>query len=353
MILITGGAGFVGSSIAIYLKKLISQSNITVLDNLKRRGSELNLIRLKKNKINFIHGDIRNTEDLKFKKNKISTIIECSAEPSVLAGTSDELAYLFNTNLTGTINCLNLAKQHNSNFIFLSSNRVYPYTEINKIKFFESENRFILKENQKISGFSLNGIDESFSLNGLKSFYGATKLSSELIIQEYSKSYKIKSIINRCGVIAGPWQMGKIDQGIFAYWMLQYFYKNKLSYFNFGSKGKQVRDVIHINDLCKLIFNQITLIKKKNGNTYNVGGGIVSNISLKETSKICSEITGNKLRIAKSKIKRINDIRIYISNTNKVQKDFNWSISYKPKKILYDIFLWIKKNEIILKNNIF
>ena len=103
----------------------------------------------------------------------------------------------------------------------------------------------------------------------------------------------------------------------------------------------------------ELANHQISLIKKKNGNTYNVGGGIVSNISLKETSKICSEITGNKLRIAKSKIKRINDIRIYISNTNKVQKDFNWSISYKPKRILYDIFLWIKKNEIILKNSIF
>ena len=270
-----------------------------------------------------------------------------------MAGYSDELAYLFNTNLTGTINCLNVAKQHNSNFIYMSSNRVYPYTSINKVNFLESENRFILKENQTISGVCLNGIDESFNLNGLKSFYGASKLSSEFFVQEYSKAYNIKSIINRCGVIAGPWQMGKIDQGIFAYWMLQYFYKRKLSYFNFGSKGKQVRDVIHIKDLCKLIYNQISLIKNKRGNVYNVGGGIFSNVSLKETSKICSQITGNKLKIAKSRIKRINDMRIYISNTNKVQKDFNWSINYEPKKILYDIFLWIKKNETTLKNTIY
>src|SRR4051794_25709476 len=108
-ILITGGAGFVGSSIALNLRKNRPEDEIVCLDNLKRRGSELNLPRLAKAGISFVHGDIRNREDLGNAGEGITTIIEASAEPSVLAGINSEPDYLINTNLNGTINCLYLA----------------------------------------------------------------------------------------------------------------------------------------------------------------------------------------------------------------------------------------------------
>src|SRR4051812_25987042 len=109
-ILITGGAGFVGSNMALKLKRDYPEVSITVLDNLKRRGSELSLKRLKDAGITFVHGDIRNKEDLVFDE-KIDLLIECSAEPSVLAGIDGSPEYLMNTNLVGTLNCLELARK--------------------------------------------------------------------------------------------------------------------------------------------------------------------------------------------------------------------------------------------------
>jgi CDP-paratose 2-epimerase len=206
-ILITGGAGFVGSNLAIKLKEKYSDSEIFVLDNLKRRGSELNLPRFKKTGINFIHGDIRNKEDLEDIE-KIDLIFECSAEPSVLAGLNTSPSYLINTNLLGTINCLELARKNKANFIFISTSRVYPVKLINDLEFEEEKTRFSFKAEQKIVGASVEGIAENFPLEGARSLYGSTKLCSEIIMQEYMDSFGLKGIINRCGVITGPWQMG-------------------------------------------------------------------------------------------------------------------------------------------------
>lgn len=107
-VLITGGARFVGSSLSIQLKKFYPDYKIIALDNLKRRGSELNLSRLRESSVEFFHGDIRNPEDFDILP-KIDVIIEASAEPSVLAGISGTPDYVVNTNLVGTINCLNFA----------------------------------------------------------------------------------------------------------------------------------------------------------------------------------------------------------------------------------------------------
>ena len=129
--LITGGAGFVGSSLAILLKENFSDIDVIALDNLKRRGSELNVRRLQENGVRFCHGDIRNTEDLNF--NNIDCLIECSAEPSVLAGFDGSPDYLLNTNLGGTIHCLELARKCGARVIFLSTSRVYPIHSLNRL----------------------------------------------------------------------------------------------------------------------------------------------------------------------------------------------------------------------------
>src|SRR5882762_10114229 len=136
-ILITGGAGFVGSSIAIELKTKYPAYTVTALDNLKRRGSELNISRLAAAGVKFLHGDIRNREDLESINENVDCIIEASAEPSVLAGIDGMPDYLLNTNLVGTINCLNLAVKKKAAFIFLSTSRIYPIENIENIRFTE------------------------------------------------------------------------------------------------------------------------------------------------------------------------------------------------------------------------
>ena len=106
-ILITGGAGFIGSSLCIALKEKYSSYTIIAFDNLKRRGSEINIAEFKKNGVEFIHGDIRNFEDLD-SVGHFDVLIECSAEPSVMAGLNSNPTYVINNNLYGSINCFNL-----------------------------------------------------------------------------------------------------------------------------------------------------------------------------------------------------------------------------------------------------
>jgi len=342
-ILITGGAGFVGSNLAIKLKNKYPKSNILALDNLKRRGSELNISRLKLARVNFIYGDVRNKEDLNFKK--IDLLLECSAESSVMAGINSSPEYLINTNLLGAINCFELARKHKADVIFLSTSRVYPIKKLNRLKFIEKEKVFDLAKDQKIKGASDKGVAENFPLNGIRSLYGTTKLCAELLLQEYIENYGIKAIINRCGLITGPWQMGKIDQGVVVFWLAQHIFKGTLSYIGFNGNGKQVRDFIHIDDLFKLIDVQINNMSKFNKKVYNVGGGINHRFSLKELTYFCQKISNNKIKIVSENKQRKGDIRIYISDITKVTKETGWKPKIDIEETLNDIYKWIIKNK--------
>ena len=347
-ILITGGAGFVGSNLAILYKQEHENVRVICLDNLKRRGSEFNLDRLKKNGIEFLHGDIRNKEDL-LSLPKIDIILECSAEPSVLAGLDGSPDYLINTNLIGTLNCLELARRDSPDFIFLSTSRVYPIATINNVDFEESETRFTISQNQSIPGVSPHGYSEEFPLNGSRSLYGATKLSSELIIQEYIEFYKIRGLINRCGVLTGPWQMGKVDQGIIVFWMANHVYNLPLGYFGYGGKGKQVRDILHVKDLYRLIVKQLNGLDRYNNEIYNVGGSSEVSVSLAELTEYCSRFSGNQVSIRSVPEDRIADIRIYLSDTSKVRSVTDWKPEISTERILEEIYEWIFNNKALLE----
>ena len=348
-ILITGGAGFVGSSLAIGIKKKYPQYSITCLDNLKRRGSELNLPRLDSLGIQFIHGDIRNREDLYSVENELTTIIEASAEPSVLAGINNSPDYIINTNLLGTVNCLHLAAKVKADFIFVSTSRIYPVEANDQILFTEQDTRFVLSEQQEVKGVSGNGISEDFPIDGSRSFYGATKLCSEFLISEFNKFYSLPTVINRCGVITGPWQMGKTDQGVIVHWVAQHYWNKALSYFGYGGQGKQVRDILHVGDLFELIDFQLHHMDKVNGRVFNVGGGKEISVSLSELTAICEKITGNKIPITKVQEERQADIRIYISDNSRIKAATGWVPVTGVEETIRDIYQWIKTNELLLK----
>jgi CDP-paratose 2-epimerase len=347
--LITGGCGFVGSSLALQLQKHYSDIKIICLDNLRRRGSELNISRLKKNGIEFVHGDIRNKEDLE-SVGKIDVILECSAEPSVLAGYDSSPEYLINTNLLGTINCLELARKREADFIFLSTSRVYPVSTINNLKIRETGSRFELEDHQEIPGASGKGVSEDFPLNGARSLYGATKLSSELIIQEYVSMYNLRGVINRCGVLTGPWQFGKADQGVIVLWMTRHFWKQNLSYIGFGGEGKQVRDILHVDDLYNLLDIQLNSMDKHSGEIYNVGGGREISVSLQELTGFCAKISNNTISMSQVKENRNADIPIYLTDNTKVTQATGWKPTTTPETILSDIHKWIEENEPALRD---
>jgi len=350
-ILITGGAGFAGSTIALSLKRSAPEARITVMDSLKRRGSELNIPRLRDCGIEFIHGDIRNRED--FPRLDYNVLIECSAEPSVLAGVTDNPMYLINTNLMGTINCLEEARVRKADLVFLSTSRVYPVDLLNGLESHEEETRFVWNSGQSHPGWSPEGVREDFPLGNFRSLYGTSKLCSELFIQEYSALYGLRCVINRCGVIAGPWQFGKVDQGVFTLWMLRhYFRKEGLNYIGYGGTGKQVRDLIHSEDIADLILLQIERIEEVKGNIYNVGGGTLNSLSLCETTALCREITGNTIAIGQQPENRPMDLRIYIGDSTALKNGLSWSPRRSSREILIDIFQWIRDNETSIRQTL-
>lgn len=347
-ILVTGGAGFVGSNLAIKFKKDNPECRVIALDNLKRRGSELNINRIKSANVEFVHGDIRNKEDLE-SVGQFNLLIECSAEPSVLAGYNESPEYLINTNLIGTVNCLEVTRKNKADIVFLSTSRVYPIQTINKIKYDELQTRFEPSKNQIVNGISSKGISEDFPLEGTRSLYGTTKLCSELLLQEYIEMYGIRGIINRCGLLTGPWQMGKIDQGVIVLWIAKHIFGGELSYIGYQGNGKQVRDILHIDDLYRLICLQLKEIEKHSGKIYNVGGGNELSISLCELTKLCQEITQSKIKINSIMENRDADIPYYVTDFSKVKKATGWKPEKSLKETIKEIADWIYENKQNLK----
>ena len=259
-----------------------------------RRGSELNLPRLREAGVEFVHGDVREPDDLAA-AGSFDAMVECSAEPSVLAGFADT-SYSVQTNLVGAFNCLERAREENAFVVFLSTSRVYPVAPQLELALEEAETRFELAAEQPIAGAGPRGIAEDFPLPGARTLYGATKLSAELLIEEYADAFGLRAVVNRCGVIAGPWQMGKVDQGVFSWWLLSHHFGRPLTYIGFGGAGKQVRDLLHVDDLVDLVDEQLGDPERWSGSVANVGGGRECSLSLLETTVLCRELTGNEVR---------------------------------------------------------
>jgi CDP-paratose 2-epimerase len=342
-VLVTGGAGFVGSNLAIALA-LDSEYQVLAFDNLHRRGSELNLSRLAEAGVQFVRGDVREPADLE-QLPKVGAIVECSAEPSVMSGTAGDTSYLVHTNLTGAYNCLELARRDGAGIVFLSTSRVYPVTGLASIRLDEGKTRFVVADQQELDGVSPAGISERFPMRGARTLYGATKLAAELLIDEYRASFGLRAVVDRCGVIAGPWQMGKVDQGVFTHWMLSHHFRQSLRYIGYRGSGKQVRDLIHIDDLIELVSEELSEPDRWDGLTVNVGGGAERSLSLLETTRICRELTGNEVEIEPISETRQGDVPVYISDCSELFRHTEWRPKRSAEDTLRDIHAWIVSNE--------
>lgn len=346
-ILITGGAGFVGSNLAVKLKTHFDGADVCVLDNLYRKGSECNLPRLENHSIKFINGDVRNYEDLR-KAGKIDFLIECSAEPSVLAGQGKDTDYLIQTNLNGAINCAEYCREHNAAMLFLSTSRVYPYKTLANAVVSETETRFEFNKKQAVPGLSQEGVAEDFPMSGPRSLYGATKYAAEVMLEEYRDRFSIPVIINRCGVLSGPWQFGKSDQGIAAFWTAAHMNGRNLKYIGFRGCGKQVRDFLHIDDLFELIKIQMKNPEKfSEAGFFNIGGGRRISASLKELTAICEKVTGRKIEITAEPELRYADIPVYLTDTARIKEFCGWSPQITLEKMIQDINNWINSDPAI------
>jgi CDP-paratose 2-epimerase len=340
-ILITGGAGFVGSTLALAVRRNHPDVKVTAFDNLRRRGSEMNVPRLHAAGVKFVHGDVRSMEDLDSVRPAPDLILECSAEPSVLAGYGGSPEYLIHTNLTGCFHCLEIARRAKSDFLFVSTSRVYPVALINSLAWDETETRYALRMEQTLPGASQQGIREDFPLHGARSLYGMTKLAGELMVAEYGDAYGLRFVIDRCGLLTGPWQMAKPDQGVIALWVAAHCFDRGLKYIGFDGSGKQVRDFLHIDDFCDLVLDQIEHFERYAGRHWNVGGGARNSLSLREATSLCREVTGRSTAVTPTSENRPSDLRLYITDHGAVSAVHGWQPKRDADRTIRDIAQWM------------
>jgi len=342
IVLVTGSDGLVGSeSVKFFSKKGFF---VVGIDNNSRKkffGEEASTLKnrkiLKSTISNYQHINLDITSD-KIKdifekyRNQIKLVIHTAAQPSHdWAATNPKVD--FNVNAYGTLNLLENTRifAKDASFIYTSTNKVYGDNP-NNLQFKEYKTRYspvdtFVKE---------NGFDEKFPIdNTLHSLFGVSKLSADILTQEYGKYFGMKTVSFRGGCLTGGGHAGTMLHGFLSYLMKCVMYEKK--YKIFGYKGKQVRDNIHSFDLVNSFYEFYK--NPKIGEVYNIGGGIDSNCSMIEAIEMCENLVGKKLDYNYVEKPRKGDHQWYISNISKFKMDYpNWKLTYGVPEILEDIY---------------
>jgi CDP-paratose 2-epimerase len=336
-LVVTGGCGFVGAALARRLAELLPGTRVTVFDNFRRAGSELNRAALRPFGIDVVHGDARCRSDVDALP-ACDWLIDAAAEPSVLAGTDasggTSTRQLVEHNLWGTVNLLEAAAVRRAGFVMLSTSRVYAIEALTSLPLVEAGAAYRLDASRDLpAGAGPDGIGEAFTTRGPVSLYGATKLASEALAIEYATQAGTPLFINRCGVMAGAGQFGRADQGIFSWWIHSWAAGRPLRYIGFGGRGLQVRDCLHPDDLARLVLRQITSTATGPKPIVNVSGGQASATSLAELSAWCTARFGAHT-VAADHAPRPNDIPWLVLDHAAASQAYGW----RPERDRFTIF---------------
>tara|TARA_B100002052_G_C15859793_1_gene589474 strand:+ start:538 stop:1590 length:1053 start_codon:yes stop_codon:yes gene_type:complete len=346
-ILITGSSGLIGSEAVEYYSK--RGHAVTGIDNNMRKyffgekGDTIwNVKRLKNKYKTYSHFDIdvRDYEkvDELIKKYKFDCIIHCAAQPS-----HDKAAEIplidFHVNATGTLNLLEATRIHSAEtvFIYMSTNKVYGDTP-NKIPLIELDTRWDYK-NKK----DYNGINEKLTIDqSTHSLFGASKLSGDIIAQEYGKYFNMNVGIFRGGCLTGPMHSGVQLHGFLSYLVKVAIKKDE--YTVFGYKGKQVRDNIHSLDVIRA-FNYF-MENPKQGEVYNLGGGRANSISILEAIKQIQARLNYEMDWSYNDKNRVGDHICYISDLKKFKSHYPaWNVSITIDDILSELITFELKKK--------
>ena len=306
------------------------------IDNLARSGSETNRVSLKRLGLQLFHGDIRLASDLESLP-VVDWVIDAAAQPSVLAGRDGKTStrQLLEHNLLGTINLLEYCRASRTGFIMLSTSRVYSIPTLTQLPFRTESSSYILDGGQPWpAAVSLAGVGEGFSTEAPISLYGATKLASERLAQEYAAGFQVPVWINRCGVLAGAGQFGTAEQGIFSYWLHAHSTRRSLKYLGFGGHGFQVRDALHPRDLARMV--DVQLRSGGPGQLLNVSGGQANSMSLAQLTVWCDQRFGPHQPIADGS-ERPYDVPWLILDSSKALTATTWKPHLSLHQILEEI----------------
>ena len=336
-ILITGGCGFLGSNlVADALKK---QYEVIAFDNLSRLGSEKNLSWLKGLKGNFthIHGDIRNSNDItriihSFKPN---TIFHLAGQVAMTTSIQDPRKD-FEINTVGTFNLLEAVRVHSPNTIVVYSSTNKVYGDLEQYNYLEKDLRYVCEEFPK-------GFSEKTPLE-FHSPYGASKGAADQYVLDYARMFGLKTVVFRHSSMYGGRQFSTYDQGWIGWFCQQALNKKNNptpDLFTISGTGKQVRDVLHAEDMKTLYWSVIEHIEKTKGQAYNVGGGISNSLSLLELFEYLEDSCNIKLEYKKLPV-RESDQKVFIADLTKITNDTNWSPQVTYQEGISRMIQWLE-----------
>jgi len=349
--LITGSAGLVGSEAV----RFFSNQGLDVIgiDNDMRcyffgedASTKWNQKKLNKEVANYTHLDIdiRNQDDLSviFKRysKDIKLVIHAAAQPSHDWSVTEPLTD-FTVNALATLNLLEATRVYcpDAVFIFTSTNKVYGDL-VNSLELEELENRWELESNHL---YFEHGIDENFSVDqSLHSLFGASKLSADILVQEYGRYFDMKTACFRGGCLTGSGHSGTELHGFLAY-LIKCVLKGDTYTVN-GYKAKQVRDNIHSSDLISAFWSYFQ--NPRSGEVYNIGGSRFSNCSMLEAIDISQKITGKELNWLYNDNPRIGDHIWWVSDTRKFQGHYpEWEQKYNIEMTINEIVLGLRERD--------
>ncbi|WP_189612658.1 NAD-dependent epimerase/dehydratase family protein [Pigmentiphaga litoralis] len=336
-ILITGGCGFLGSNLAAHA--LEHGIDLCVFDSLYRSGSLSNLHWLQsKGNFSFVHGDIRNTNDV--------DRVVASFMPDVVFHLAGQVAMTtsianprmdFEVNALGTLNVLEAIRKHSpaTGIIYSSTNKVYG--DLEQYAYQETATRYQCVERPR-------GFDETTPLD-FHSPYGCSKGAADQYLLDYNRIFGLKTIVFRHSSMYGGRQFATADQG-WVGWFCQKAaeasHGSKTS-FTISGNGKQVRDVLHADDMISLYFNAASRINEAAGNAFNIGGGIENSLSLLELFDVLSEAIGTKLNYAKLP-PRESDQRVFVADLAKAKSMLDWSPQVNARDGVVQMLKWVDQN---------
>jgi CDP-paratose 2-epimerase len=334
--LITGGCGFLGSNLA---SEVLSRGHeLAVFDNLSRLGATANLAWLQsQGKFQFIHGDIRNTND-------VERVIQ-NIKPDVIFHLAGQVAMTtsianprmdFEINVVGSFNLLEAVRKHVPQAIIIYSSTNKVYGDLEWTHYHEMETRYVTPEFPQ-------GFDESISLD-FHSPYGCSKGAADQYMLDYARIFGLKTIVFRHSSMYGGRQFSTYDQGWVGWFCLQALLTKQdqlTSPFTISGNGKQVRDVLHADDMKRLYFAAVDNIAVAKGQAFNIGGSMRHSLSLLELLQMLERQLGVKLRYEQLP-PRESDQKVFVADVSKAHKLLGWQPQVSAEEGVAAMLAWLK-----------
>jgi len=339
-ILITGGLGFIGTNLTNHL---LSHTNdeIVVYDNFSRRNVQKNRAWLEKihrnsSRLKIVKGDVCDYKTLQKIVKDVERIYHLAGQVAVTSSMIDPIMD-FNTNAQGTLNVLEIARhlETDPSLILTSTNKVYGALE--KVSLIETENRYDFSNYKQ-------GISEKAMIDPYNP-YGCSKYCADAYCRDYYRTYGVRTIVFRMSCIYGLHQFGTEDQGWIAHFIISSVLNRKITIYG---DGKQLRDILYIQDLIDAFELALKHITTTKGEVYNMGGGPKNTISLLELIELLEALLNRKISYD-CREWRPGDQKVYYSDITKAKKDFNWIPKISKEDGVKKLFEWISNNLVLFK----